>query len=162
MNACRQYKGCVVSFSGLPFQDAAMDVPITLRRWFVAHFVVDFFFGIPLLIAPGLVLRPLGWTAVDGTSSRLVGAALLGIGASSWFCRNAGLEVLKAMLDLKLVWSFSAIVGLVISVGQGAPAPVWAFLSLFIAFFGVWTHYRIRFKQLAAAAALDETHPDED
>jgi len=43
-----------------------MDVPITLRRWFVAHFVVDFFLGIPLLIAPGLVLHRLGWTTVDG------------------------------------------------------------------------------------------------
>ena len=49
--------------------------------------------------------------------------------------------------------------GLLISVGEGAPPPVWAFLSLFIAFFGVWTHYRIRFKQLAAAGAMDETLP---
>jgi hypothetical protein len=138
-----------------------MEVPITLRRWFVAHFVVDFFFGIPLLIAPGLVLGHLGWTVIDGASTRLVGAALVGIGASSWFCRGAGVEVVKAMLDLKLVWSFAAIVGLVLSAGQGAPAPVWAFLSLFIAFFGVWTHYRIRFKQLAAAGALDESHPDD-
>jgi hypothetical protein len=138
-----------------------MEVPITLRRWFVAHFVVDFFFGIPLLIAPGLFLGRLGWTAVDGAASRLVGAALLGIGASSWFSRNAGVEVVKAMLDLKLVWSFAAIVGLLISVGQGAPPPVWAALSLFIAFSGVWTHYRIRFKQLAAAEGMDDTHPDE-
>src|SRR4051794_25196150 len=109
-----------------------MEVPITLRRWFVAHFVVDFFLGIPLLIAPGLLLGRLGWTNVDGAASRLVGAALVAIGASSWFCRNAGVEVVKAMLDLKMVWSFAAVVGLVISVGQGAPPPVWAFLSMFI------------------------------
>jgi hypothetical protein len=138
-----------------------MEVPITLRRWFVAHFVVDFFFGIPLLIAPHLVLGRLGWTAVDGAASRLVGAALLGIGASSWFCRNAGPDVTKAMLDLNVVWSFAAVVGLLISVGQGAPPPVWAFLSLFIALSGVWTHYRIRFKQLAAAEAMDDTHPQD-
>jgi hypothetical protein len=138
-----------------------MEVPITLRRWFVAHFVVDFFFGIPLLIAPGLVLHRLGWTTVDGSATRLVGAALVAIGASSWFCRNAGVEVVKAMLDLKMVWSFAAVLGLLISVGQGAPAPVWAFLSLFIALSGVWLHYRIRFKQLAAAEAMDDTHPDD-
>ena len=48
-------------------------------------------------------------------------------------------------------------VGLVISIGQGAPQAVWAFLSLFIAFSGVWTHHRIRFKQLAGASA----YPDE-
>jgi hypothetical protein len=139
-----------------------MEVPITLRRWFVAHFVVDVFLGIPLLFTPGLLLGHLGWTTVDGTTSRLVGAALLAIGASSWFCRDAGVEVVKALLDLKLVWSFAAVVGLVISVGQGAPPPVWAFLSLFIAFLGVWTHYRIRFKQLAASGGMDESHPDEE
>ena len=146
----------------MSFQDAAMEVPITLRRWFVAHFVVDFFFGLPLLIAPAHFLRPLGWTAVDGASARLVGAALLAIGASSWFCRNAGIEVMKALLDLKMVWSFAAIIGLLLSIGEGAPAPVWAFLSLFIAFFGVWTHYRIRFKQLAAAETMDDRLPSDD
>src|SRR5688572_19174077 len=139
-----------------------MEVPITLRRWFVAHFVVDFLFGLPLLLAPELLLRPLGWTAVDPASSRLVGAALLAIGSQSYFCRGAGVEVFKTMLDLKLVWSFSAILGLLISIGQGAPPAVWAFLSLFIAFAGIWTHYRIRFKQLAAASQLDESSPEED
>jgi hypothetical protein len=139
-----------------------MEVPITLRRWFVAHFVVDFLFGLPLLLAPALLLRPLGWTTVDGASSRLVGAALLAIGSQSYFCRNAGVEVFEAMLGLKLVWSFAAVVGLLISIGEGAPPAVWVFLSLFIAFAGVWTHYRIRFKQLAAVSHMDETHPDDD
>jgi len=139
-----------------------MEVPITLRRWFVAHFVVDFLFGLPLLLAPELLLRPLGWTTVDPASSRLVGAALLAIGSQSYFCRDAGLEVFTTMLNLKLVWSFAAILGLLISIGQGAPAAVWAFLSLFIAFSGVWTHYRIRFKQLAAASQLDQTHPEDE
>jgi len=139
-----------------------MEVPITLRRWFVAHFVVDFFFGLPLLLAPALLLRPLGWTTIDEASSRLVGAALLAIGSVSYFQRNAGVEVFRALLDLKLVWSYAAIVGLLISIGRGAPPAVWAFLSLFIAFSGVWTHHRIRFKQLAAAVRLDESHPDDD
>jgi hypothetical protein len=139
-----------------------MEVPITLRRWFVAHFVVDFLFGLPLLLAPGLLLRPLGWTTIDGSSARLVGAALLAIGSQSYFCRDAGIEVVKAMLDLKLVWSFSAIIGLLLSIGQGAPPAVWAFLSLFIAFSGVWTHYRIRIKQLAAADRLDESQPQDE
>src|SRR6185436_13101637 len=107
-----------VSFSGPSFQDAPMEVPITLRRWFVAHFVVDFLFGLPLLLAPTLLLRPLGWTTIDGASSRLVGAALLAIGSQSYFRRNAGVEVFQALLDLKLVWSFLAIVGLLISIGE--------------------------------------------
>jgi hypothetical protein len=139
-----------------------MEVPITLRRWFVAHFVVDVVLGLPLLVAPALLLRPLGWTTIDGTSARLVGAALLAIGGQSYIGRNDGVEAYKALLNLKILWSFAAICGLVISIGQGAPPAAWAFLSTFIAFAGVWAHYRIRFKQLAAADALDDTDPEDE
>jgi hypothetical protein len=138
-----------------------MEVPITLRRWFVAHFVVDLLVGLPLLVAPGFVLGALGWTTIDPASARLVGAALLAIGGQSYLGRDAGPEVYQAMLNLKILWSSAAICGLVASIGQGAPPAAWAFLSAFIAFAGVWAHYRIRFKQLAAAAALDDSHPED-
>jgi hypothetical protein len=151
-----------VSFSGASFQASSMEVPVTLRRWFVAHFVVDVAFGLPLLLAPALLLRPLGWTSIDGASTRLVGAALLAIGAQSFLGRNDGIEGIKAMLNLKIIWSFAAILGLVLSIGEGAPQAAWAFLSAFLAFAGVWTHYRIRFKQLASAAQMDESHPEDD
>jgi hypothetical protein len=133
-----------------------MDVPLSLRRWFIAHSVVDLIVGLPLLLAPALVLHPLGWGTIDQVAVRLVGAALLAIGLQSFLGRSAGVEVYKAMLNVKLVWSGSAIVGLVAAIGAGAPQAAWAFLSAFLAFFGVWTHYRIRFKQLAAAQALSE------
>ncbi len=126
-----------------------MDVPPTLRTWFVAHFVVDVVFAVPLLVAPALLLGRLGWTCVDPTSARLVGAALLGIGTQSFLGRNDGLEAYKAMLNLKIIWSLSASVGLLVSIAQGAPQAAWAFMSAFIAFAGVWIHYRIRMKQLA-------------
>jgi hypothetical protein len=155
-------RATAVSFSARPYQDSPMEVPITLRRWFLAHFVVDVVLGVPLLLAPALLLRPLGWTVVDGASTRLVGAALLAIGIRSYFTRNAGIEAVTAMLDLKMIWSFAAILGLVLAIGDGAPPAVWAFLSAFLAFAGVWTHYRIRFKQLAAAAALDDSHPEDE
>jgi hypothetical protein len=138
-----------------------MEVPVTLRRWFVAHFIVDMALGLPLLLAPALLLRPLGWTTIDGPAVRLVGAALLGIGGQSFLGRNAGLETYTAMLNLKIIWSFAAIAGLLVSIGEGAPPAVWAFLSMFLCFAGVWTHHRIRFKQLASAGALDDS-PVED
>jgi hypothetical protein len=128
-----------------------MDIPVSLRRWFVAHFVVDVAFAVPLLVAPGAFLRALGWTTVDPVSSRLVGAALLAIGVQSLLGRGAGLEAYRAMLNLKLIWSASAIAGLVVCIGEGAPPPTFAFLSAFLAFFGVWFHYRVRMKQMAAA-----------
>jgi hypothetical protein len=139
-----------------------MEVPVTLRRWFVAHFVVDFALGLPLLLAPALLLEPLGWKTVDPTSARLVGAALIGIGGQSLLGRNDGVEAYKALLSLKILWSSAAILGLLLAIGEGAPPAAWAFLAAFLAFLGVWTHYRIRFKQLAAAGALDESHPEDD
>jgi hypothetical protein len=139
-----------------------MDIPQSLRRAFVLHAIVDLVIGLPLLIAPGAFLAPLGWTTVDPASARLVAAALVAIGAKSYSSRHAGLESYRTMLDLKLVWSAAAIFGLVLSIGEGAPAACWIVLALFVAFFGVWTHYRIRMKQMARADALDDTQPIDD
>jgi hypothetical protein len=138
-----------------------MEVPITLRRWFVAHAVVDLAIGLPLLIAPGWLLPALGWTAVDGPSARLVGAALVAIGGQSWLGRDAGPETYRAMLNLKILWSYGAIAGLLVCIGQGGPPALVLILSTFLVFAGVWTHHRIRFKQMSAAAALDESQPPE-
>jgi hypothetical protein len=139
-----------------------MEVPVTLRRWFVAHFVVDLLVGLPLLLAPALLLRPLGWTTVDGSSARLVGAALVAIGGQSFLSRNGDVAIYTAMLNLKLLWSFAAIAGLLLSIGEGAPPAAFGLLSAFLVFAGVWTHHRIRFKQLASADQLDDSSPEDE
>jgi len=136
-----------------------MEIPQTLRRWFVAHFVVDVVLAVPLLVAPTAFLRALGWTTIDPVTARLVGAALLAIGTQSLLGRNEGADTFRTMLNLKLIWSCAAIIGLVVSIGEGAPGLAWAPLSAFIAFFGVWFHYRVRMKQLAGAR--DEDLPAE-
>ena len=139
-----------------------MDIPQSLRRFFVVHGVVDLAIGLPLLVAPEAVLRALGWVTVDPAASRLVAAALIAIGGKSLTARNAGLESYRVMLDIKLAWSASAILGLVLAIGDGSPAACWVFLSLFVAFFGVWTHYRIRMKQMVRADSLDDSLPEDD
>jgi len=98
------------------------------------------------------LLEPLGWSCVDPTSARLVGAALLAIGTQSFIGRNDTVDAYRALLNLKVLWSLAAIFGLVLSIGQGAPPAAWAFLSAFIAFSGVWIHYRIRFRQWAGVS----------
>ncbi len=132
-----------------------MDIPVSLRRWFVAHFVVDALFAIPLLLAPALFLGSLGWTCVDSATARLVGAALLAIGCTSLRERNAGADVFRSLLNLKIIWSLGAGFGLLAAIGGGAPQAAWAFLSAFVAFAGVWIHYRIRMKQMGRAEQLD-------
>jgi hypothetical protein len=93
----------------------------------------------------------LGFSAVDPVSPRLVGAALVGIGTQSLIGRNEGLDAYRIMLNLKLLWSSTAIFALVMGIGEGAPPVTGLFLAVFLAFFGVWTYYRIRFKQMSAA-----------
>src|SRR5262245_39541556 len=82
---------------GKEWHDAPMDVPESLRRWFVVHFVVDLVVAVPLLVAPRFFLGKLGWACVDPASARLVGAALVAIGGQSWIGRGAGVEVYKAL-----------------------------------------------------------------
>ena len=135
---------------------ARMEVPLSLRRWLVAHFVLSAALGLPLLLAPGLLLRALGWPAVDQASSRLAGAALLAIGGQSLIGRDGTVETVESLLRLNMMWSYGAVVALVAAIGAGAPSPTWALLSLLVAFAGVWTHHRVRFRQLAAARDYDD------
>lgn len=117
------------------------EVPNKLRAWFVIHFYADMVFGIPLLIFPELAMPLLGWGAIDPISTRVVGAALMGIGIESYLGRNASLEVFKAMLNLKVIWSSSAILGISLGIWQGGAKTGWLFLVIFVIFWFVWIYY---------------------
>ncbi len=117
-------------------------VPASLRVWFLAHFIADMLFGIPLLLLPAFTLSLFGLSVTDLLFARLVGAALLGIGGASLTMRRAGKEAYRAMLDLKIIWSLSAIFAISLSLVGGAPKAVWGFLLIFIVFSVSWIYYR--------------------
>ena len=116
--------------------------PPGLRTWFVIHFAADMLFGIPLLFFPEFFMPLLGWTLVDPITSRLVGAALIGIGGESLLSRNASRDVFKALLSLKIIWASAAVIGLVLGIINGAPTLAWGFLVIFVGFLGVWIYYQ--------------------
>ena len=119
-----------------------------LRIWFVIHFVIDMIFAIPLLIAPVAFLTFLGWTAVDPYAARLVGAALAGIGIESFLGRNAGVEAFQGMLNLKIIWSATAIIGILLTMASGyQPWGAWLMLAAFLIFNIIWVYYRLRLRQ---------------
>lgn len=118
-------------------------IPKSLRTWFLIHFIIDMVFAIPLIFIPEIVLPIIDWTPVDPVSTRLVGAALFGIGVESLLSRNAQHKVYKTMLDLKILWSSSAIIGLSLAIALGAPIISWLFWSIFVIFFFVWAYYRV-------------------
>lgn len=116
-------------------------VPASLRRWFVAHCWADVIAALPLFVAPRQVLGMLGWAAVDPIATRLVAAALFGIGIESYLGRNGGLHAFRGMLNLKVIWSAAAVLGVLWSQLEGGPAAGWAVVGIFLAFHAVWLRY---------------------
>ena len=123
-----------------------MMVPNSLRRWFVVHFVADIAFAVPLFLAPEGTLALFGWTRIDPVATRMVAAALAGIGGESLLMRNGSLDAFRAMLGLKCIWSAVAALGLAISIARGAAPIAWLLLMIFVAFGAVWNFYRLRLR----------------
>ena len=111
----------------------------SLRTWFLIHFIVDLLFGLPLLFFPETTLSLFGLKTIETVTPRLVGAALLGIGGASYFTKKKDFSI---MLTLKVIWSLSAILGLLLALYQGAPNLVWVITLIFAVFSGVWIYYK--------------------
>ena len=119
-----------------------------LRAWFVIHFIADFLFAIPLLIAPVWMLTLFGWPSIDPFTARLVGAALIGIGGASLLERNASADTFRAMLNLKLLWASAAVIGMTVTMLSGNyPLIGWGIVLIFVAFFFIWLYYRNQLKE---------------
>lgn len=121
-----------------------LEVPPALRTWFVIHCVVDLLFAAPLLVAPVTTLQLFGWTTIDPLTTRLVAAALIGIGVESYLGRHGTLEQFRGMLRLKVLWSSAANVGIGLSIAQGAPPMAWLFQVIFVGFSALWITYSVR------------------
>lgn len=118
-------------------------IPNSLRTWFKIHFLIDFLFGIPLIFAPYWTLNLFGFTTIDPFTTRLVGAALIGIGGVSLLANKEGLESYNTLLSLKIIWSLAAILAIIITIIEGAPQATWLFLILFAVFSAIWIYYKI-------------------
>jgi hypothetical protein len=98
-------------------------VPSSLRTWFIVQFAADIAFALPLFLAPQWTLTLLGWRAVDPIATRLVAAALSGIGIQSLLGRGEDAATFRAFLNLKIIWSATATIGIVWSQLEGGPPP---------------------------------------
>lgn len=121
-------------------------VPNGLRVWFVIHFVADVLFGVPLLFFPQILLNLFGWQTYDPIMTRLVGAALMGIGVESLLGRNADADTFRAMLNLKVIWASSALIAIGVGIAEGVAPTAWFFLAIFFVFWCVWVYYRMKLK----------------
>ena len=126
------------------------EISRSLKGWFIVHFIADTLFAVPLFIAPVFLLELLNWQSIDPLMSRMVAAALFGIGIESLLCIRLGKDAFKAMLNLKIIWSFAAITGFIIGLSQGLfgyPAVGIALLLIFAAFNILWIYWRLYYKR---------------
>ena len=122
-----------------------------LRIWFIIHFYADIIFAIPLFLFPEYFLRLAGWHCIDPVAARGVAAALFGIGIESYLCRNSGIETYKNLLNLKIIWSLTASVGLLIALVQNVhdrPLMLWIIFVIFILFHYLWVYWRMKLRNM--------------
>ncbi|MBL7022382.1 hypothetical protein ISR92_03640 [Patescibacteria group bacterium] len=116
----------------------------SLRIWFIVHFVVDFLIAIPLFIAPIKILTIFGFTDINSLLARLVAAALFGIGGASLLINKGNADSYNALLSVKVIWSFMAIVALLISLLESLNIFVIFILIIFVIFSITWIYYKLR------------------
>ena len=116
-------------------------VPQSLRTWFKIHFAVDMLFATPMMVAPVWTVGLLGFPVADPFTTRLVAAALFAIGGVSLLLNKQGLQFYRTMLTLKLLWSSTAVVGLVWTTLQTPVVMGWVLAGIFAVFFVLWMYY---------------------
>src|SRR3989338_6116657 len=122
------------------FKRKRKKIPKRLKKRLMIHFIIDYIFGIPLIIYPDYILKIFNWTTIDPVASRIVGAALIGIGSISFLERNGTRETYKALLKLKIIWSTLALVGILISIKESSKM-LWFIFIIFLIFNIIWVYY---------------------
>jgi hypothetical protein len=122
---------------------------VWLERWFVIHFMIDVAVGLPLLIAPQLVLNLIGFETAKSWMARIIAAALMGIGVESWLGRKASKEGYFGMLRLKIIWSGAVVMGLVMSLLSGEIDLLRGgiMMGIFMAFNLVWVYWLLKLRK---------------
>jgi hypothetical protein len=107
-----------------------------------------------MFLFPVEFLNLLEWQTVDPLATRLVAAALFAIGIESYMARNASTSSYKNMLNLKIIWSGAAIIGIIITIfqyGEYSILAVWLLLITFMGFHLLWWYWRVRIGQIIAS-----------
>jgi hypothetical protein len=119
-------------------------IPGGLKITFLVHLIVAGVFGVGFLLIPEILTDMLGARTVEPSTFRLVGAALLAFGVSSWLAyRQPIWDKVKIVVQIEIVWTVLGVLatmwGLMF---EGLPAADWmnvlilgAFALAFIYFY---------------------------
>jgi hypothetical protein len=119
-------------------------IPYGLKITFLVHFVVAVVFGAGFLLIPEMLTGMLGARALEPSTFRLVGAAMLAFAASSWLAyRQPVWEKVKIVVQIEIVWTVLGVLATLYGlIFEGLPAADWmnvvilgAFAVAFIFFY---------------------------
>ena len=111
-----------------------------LKITLIIHIVLAVLFGLPLLAAPGRFLGLFAWAPIDPLLSRVLGAALIGLGWLN-FCalRQNSRAAAQPVIEAGLLFNGLAVAGLVRNMaGSSWPWVVWSLLGLFTVLTILW------------------------
>jgi hypothetical protein len=97
------------------------------RILFLIHLIVGLVFGLGYIVLPDLTINLLGLTGFNPWLLRIVGAAILGYSASSWYgMQQTSYERIRGIVIAEIVWTtLGALVSLLGVLFAGQPASVW-------------------------------------
>jgi hypothetical protein len=109
-----------------------------LKYLFLFHCIVGVVFGLTYLFGPDTYATMVDWPLKETLPYRLVGAALMGFGVSSWFAFRSTLwESVKIVVIMEIVWCGCGTAVMLWGVfTQGLPGIAWMNVGL-MAFFTV-------------------------
>jgi len=115
-----------------------------LKIVFLVHFIVGLILGIIFLFIPKIYCDLVGVVMTDPGVLRLIGAASLALGGSSFLAyRSKDWEKAKLLVLTDLIWLVSAIAGLVWWLIESGPVVAWWVFGMFVAFLGVFVYFYI-------------------
>jgi hypothetical protein len=118
-----------------------------LKLTFLIHFFVSIFFGLIFLLMIEAYRDFIGWPYLDPVVGRLLGAAFVGMAASSLLAwRETEWEKVKIVVQLEMVWCAVGSIVMIASffVFTVDPLPIfmtWFNIGLLLAFFVAFTWF---------------------
>lgn len=114
-----------------------------LKNLFLVHLVVGLFFGLVYVFIPNTMMGWFGVSIPDIFPWQIIGAAILGFSASSWYCfKETEWDRVRIVVLAEIVWT-----GLVVLVGlygllfAGQPAVMWSNVVIMALFFVAFAYF---------------------
>lgn len=109
---------------------------------FLVHFIVGLVLGVIFLFIPETYCNLIDVAMTDYGVLRLVGAASLALGGSSFIAyRSKDWEKAKLIVQIDLIWLISAIVGLVWWIIESGLVVGWWIFGMFVAFLIAFVYF---------------------